>query len=552
MFLRVVIVTFLLGIAAFIQIKGTRALPGASLTSLYIIILLTYFLSFLYLLLIRTIESIEWNIYVQSLADVTLITGLVYATGGIESIYSVFYPLVIIYSVLFLARRGGIIVASVSSILYGLLLDLEFYGLIHPIYPWDYNYDYSAGYVFSRIFIHIVSFYIIAFLASFAVKQEKKVRELLAAKESAFDQLDLLHKSIIESVDTGILTIDHQGNIKSFNSGAKEITGFPYSKVINRRIDSIFPDFFRIVDDVEDKDSQETVRNRFEMVVPGKILGCSVSPLVDSNEKKIGKILIFQDLTTIKEMERQVERNRRLALIGEMAAGLAHEIRNPLASISGPIQMLEKDLDLGETDKKLMQIILRGKDQLENFMKDFLLLARPNLAERENIDIKVILDDVLESIRYVPDWCKDIEVIRTSNDQTGLYGNRMEIRQVIWNLVLNALQSMSDGGRLNIETRIVAGDENNPPIPPLIKGGKGGFSNKKEYLEIQISDDGCGIEEKDQSRVFEPFYTTKEKGTGLGLAIVNRIVESHGGKIRIESEPGKGTNCIILMPRGRQ
>lgn len=552
MFLRVVIVTFLLGIAAFIQIKGTRALPGASLTSLYIIILLTYFLSFLYLLLIRTIKSLEWNIYVQSLADVTLITGLVYATGGIESIYSVFYPLVIIYSVLFLAKRGGIIVASVSSILYGLLLDLEFYGLIHPIYPWDYNYDYSAGYVFSRIFIHIVSFYIIAFLASFAVKQEKKVRELLAAKESAFDQLDLLHKSIIESVDTGILTIDHQGNIKSFNSGAKEITGFPYSKVINRRIDSIFPDFFRIVDNVEDRDSPETVRNRFEMVVPGKILGCSVSPLFDSNEKKIGKILIFQDLTTIKEMERQVERNRRLALIGEMAAGLAHEIRNPLASISGPIQMLEKDLDLGETDKKLMQIILRGKDQLENFMKDFLLLARPNLAERENIDIKVILDDVLESIRYVPDWCKDIEIIRNSNDQTGLYGNRMEIRQVIWNLVLNALQSMSDGGRLNIETRIVAGDENNPLIPPLIKWGKGGFFNKKEYLEIQISDDGCGIEEKDQGRVFEPFYTTKEKGTGLGLAIVNRIVESHGGKIRIESEPGKGTNCIILMPRGRQ
>jgi len=552
MFLRVVIVTFLLGIAAFIQIKGTSALPGASLTSLYIIILLTYFLSFLYLLLIRTIESIEWNIYVQSLVDVTLITRLVYATGGIESIYSVFYPLVIIYSVLFLARRGGIIVASVSSILYGLLLDLEFYGLIHPIYPWDYNYDYSAGYVFSRIFIHIVSFYIIAFLASFAVKQEKKVRELLAAKESAFDQLDLLHKSIIESVDTGILTIDHQGNIKSFNSGAKEITGFPYSKVINRRIDSIFPDFFRIVDNVEDRDSPETVRNRFEMVVPGKILGCSVSPLFDSNEKKIGKILIFQDLTTIKEMERQVERNRRLALIGEMAAGLAHEIRNPLASISGPIQMLEKDLDLGETDKKLMQIILRGKDQLENFMKDFLLLARPNLAERENIDIKVILDDVLESIRYVPDWCKDIEIIRNSNDQTGLYGNRMEIRQVIWNLVLNALQSMSDGGRLNIETRIVAGDENNPLIPPLIKWGKGGFFNKKEYLEIQISDDGCGIEEKDQGRVFEPFYTTKEKGTGLGLAIVNRIVESHGGKIRIESEPGKGTNCIILMPRGRQ
>jgi len=531
MFFRVAIVTFLLGIAAFIQIKGTEALPGASLTFVYIIILLTYFLSFLYLFLLKIIKSLEWNIYIQSLSDVILITWLVYVTGGIESIYSVFYPLVIIYSVLFLARNGGIIIASASSILYGTLLDLEYFGLIHPIYSWDYSYNYGAGYVFSRIFIHIVSFYIIAFLASFAVKQEKKVRELLAEKESAFDQLDLLHKSIIESIDTGILTIDHQGNIKSFNNGAEEITGLTRAEVINRKIDSIFPGFFGIVNNIEDRDSQGIIRNRFEMEVSGKILGCSISPLINSDRETIGKILIFQNLTTIKEMEHQVEKNRRLALIGEMAASLAHEIRNPLVSISGPIQMLEKDLELGETDKKLMQIILRGKDQLENFMKDFLLLARPNPAEREDIDIKVILDDVLESIRHVPDWCKDIEVIRNSCDETSYYGNKMEIRQVVWNLVLNALQSMSDGGRLNIETRLIAGDKN---------------------LEIRISDSGCGIEEKDQGRIFEPFYTTKEKGTGLGLAIVNRIIESHGGKIRIESEPGKGTTCIVLLPQSEQ
>jgi two-component system sensor histidine kinase PilS (NtrC family) len=531
MFFRVAIVTFLLGVAAFIQIKGTESLLRTSLTSIYFIILLTYFLSFLYLFLLKIGKSLKWNIHIQSLSDVTLITGLVYVTGGIESIYSVFYPLVIIYSVLFLAKSGGIIVASVSSILYGLLLDLEFYGLIHPIYSWGYSYDYSAGYVFSRIFIHIVSFYIVAFLASFAVKQEKKVRELLAAKESAFDQLDLLHRSIIESIDTGILTIDHQGNIKSFNKGAEEIASLTHAEVINRKIDSIFPGFSGIVNKVKDRDSQGAIKDRFEMEVPGKILGCSISPLIDSDREAIGKILIFRDLTTIKEMEHQVEKNRRLALIGEMAAGLAHEIRNPLASISGPIQMLKKDLDLSETDRKLMQIILRGKDQLEKFVGDFLLLARPNPTEREDIDIEIVLDDVLESLRYSPDWCECIEVVRDSHDETSYYGNKMEIRQVIWNLILNAIQSMPDGGRLNIETRLITGDEN---------------------FEIRISDSGCGIEEKDQGRVFEPFYTTKEKGTGLGLAIVNRIVESHGGRIRIESEPGKGTTCIILLPRSEQ
>jgi two-component system sensor histidine kinase PilS (NtrC family) len=530
MFLRVVIVTFLLGIAAFVQIKGTESLPGESLTSLYIIILLTYFLSFLYLSLIRTIESLEWNIYVQSLADVTLITGLVYVTGGIESIYSIFYPLVIIYSVLFLARRGGIIVASISSIFYSLLLNLEYYGLIQPIYPWDYSYDHSAGYMVSRIFTHIASFYIVAFLASFAVKQEKKVRKLLAEKESAFDQLDLLHKSIIESVDTGILTIDHQENIKSFNKGAEEITNLSYSEVINKKIDSIFPNFSRTENNIIDANSQKSSINRFEFTVSGKILGCSVSPLIDSSREKIGKIIIFRDLTAIREMERQVEKNKRLALVGEMAASLAHEIRNPLASIGGSIQVLERDLDLGETDRRLMGIILRGKDQIENFMKSFLLLARPNPTKLEDVDIEVILDDVLESLRHSPDWYQDIEVTRDSCNQAIVYGSMTELRQVIWNLILNALQSMSEGGRLRIGTR---------PI----------FIDEEKYLEILVSDDGCGIEEKDFDKLFDPFYTTKEKGTGLGLAIVNKIMENHQGKIRIESKTGEGTSCIVLLPQ---
>jgi two-component system sensor histidine kinase PilS (NtrC family) len=501
MFFRVVIVTFLLGIATFIRIKGTE----------------------LSLFLPKVIKNIRTNIYLQSLLDILLITGLVYVTGGIKSIYSVLYPLVIIYSALFLAGRGGLISASVSSIFYGLLLDLEYYGFIQPAYTLGYDYDFDADYVFSRIFIHIISFYIIALLTSYAARQEKKTRELLAEKESAFDQLDLLHKSIIESVDTGILTVDLHGNIKSFNTGAEKITGFLRFKIINKKIDDVFPVLSRMLN----KENQWKQGSRFEVANSGKILGCSLSPLVDSNREKIGNILIFQDLTVIKEMEQQIEKNKRLAFVGEMAAGFAHEIRNPLASISGPIQMLSKDLRLDQTDRKLMQIILRGKDRLEGFVKDFLLLARPKQSERKDIDIKVIIDDVLESLRFSPEWSEDIEVIRNLCDQTGIYGNKAEIRQVIWNLVLNAIQAMPDGGRLKIKTT----------------------PDEKKYLEILISDNGCGIEERNQDRVFEPFYTTKEIGTGLGMAIVNRIVESHMGKIIIKSKLGKGTNCMVLLPQ---
>ena len=525
MFFRVVIVTFLLGIATFIRIKGTELSLHTALAPTYSILTLTYFFSFACLFLPKVIKNIRTNIYLQSLLDILLITGLVYVTGGIESIYSVLYPLVIIYSALFLAGRGGLISASACSIFYGLLLDLEYYGFIQPAYALGYDYDFDAAYVFSRIFIHIISFYIIALLTSYAARQEKKTRELLAEKESAFDQLGLLHKSIIESVDTGILTVDLHGNIKSFNTGAEKITGFLRSKIINKKINDVFP----VLSNMLNKEDQWKQGGRFEAADSGKILGCSLSPLVGSNRKKIGNILIFQDLTVIKEMEQQIEKNKRLAFAGEMAAGFAHEIRNPLASISGPIQMLSKDLRLDQTDRKLMQIILRGKDRLEGFVKDFLLLARPKQSERKDINIKVIIDDVLESLRFSPEWHEHIEVNMNLCNQTNIYGNTAEIRQMIWNLILNAIQSMHDGGRLKIETRQV-------------------FNDNKKYLELLISDNGCGIEEKNQDRVFEPFYTTKETGTGLGMAIVNRIVESHTGKIRIKSKLGKGTDCIVLLP----
>ena len=555
-FFRVVIATFLLGITTFIRIKETEPSLQAALVPVYFIIALTYLLSFAYLFIPKIIKNIRLNIYIQSLSDISLITGLVYATGGIESIYSVFYPLVIIYSVLFLAGRGGLISASVSSIFYGLLLDLEYYGLIQSIHTLGYYYNSEASYVFSRIFIHIISFYIIALLTSFVVKQEKTARDLLAEKESAFDQLDLLHRSIIESVDTGILTVDLNGNIKSFNREAEEITGLLCSEIINQKIDDVLPVLPKMLN--KNKENQWKQGSRFEVADSGKIMGCSVSSLVDGNREKIGYILIFQDLTVIKKMKGQIEKNKRLAFVGEMAAGLAHEIRNPLASISGPIQMLSKDLRLDETDRRLMQIILRGKDRLEGFVKDFLLLARPKQSEQKDIDVKAIIDDVLESLCFSPEWREDIEVSRDLCNQSSIYGNRAEIRQVIWNMISNAVQAMPEGGRLKIETIPYPplSEGKFSPIPPLAEGKspqiptlvKGGFSNTKQYLEIRISDSGCGIEEKDQDRVFEPFYTTKENGTGLGMAIANRIVESHKGEIRIESKPGKGTDCIVLLP----
>ena len=538
MLLRVAFVTFLLGIATFLEIKGEDLLPEISLLSLYLVIITSYILSLFYFFLLNLTKNIKITLYIQAICDVLMITGLVYATGGISSVYAVFYTLVIIYSVLFLERRGGLIIASACSICYGLLLDLEYYKILTPLYAIvSQDNPFTAGYVFSRIIIYILSFYLIAFLAIFVVEQEKKTRTLLQEKETAFDQLDLLHRSIIESVDTGILTINLRGQIKSFNRAAEEITGYSFAEVEDKNIVDLFPEYGDLLENIHTGGHPYSQQSRVEMYIESHekkplTLGCSVSFLNDGTEKRIGDILVFQDLTAIKKMELILEKNRRLAFIGEMAAGLAHEMRNPLASISGSIQVLHKSLPLNETDERLMQIILRGKDQLESFMKDFLLLSRPTPGIPEMIKITDIIEDIIESIRYLPDWRDDIQVIKSLQDHLPfIRANKTEIRQLIWNVLMNSIQSMPNGGRVTIETGKDTTD---------ISAG--------QFLEIKISDNGQGIMENDLGKIFEPFYTTREKGTGLGLAIVNRIVEGHAGKIKVDSRSGEGTTFTIWLP----
>ena len=538
MLLRVAFVTFLLGIATFLEIKGEDLLPEISLLSLYLVIITSYILSLFYFFLLNLTKNIKITLYIQAICDVLMITGLVYATGGISSVYAVFYTLVIIYSVLFLERRGGLIIASACSICYGLLLDLEYYKILTPLYAIvSQDNPFTAGYVFSRIIIYILSFYLIAFLAIFVVEQEKKTRTLLQEKETAFDQLDLLHRSIIESVDTGILTINLRGQIKSFNRAAEEITGYSFAEVEDKNIVDLFPEYGDLLENIHTGGYPYSQQSRVEMYIESHekkplTLGCSVSFLNDGTEKRIGDILVFQDLTAIKKMELILEKNRRLAFIGEMAAGLAHEMRNPLASISGSIQVLHKSLPLNETDERLMQIILRGKDQLESFMRDFLLLSRPTPGIPEMIKITDIIEDILESIRYLPDWRDDIQVIKSLQDHLPfIRANKTEIRQLIWNVLMNAIQSMPNGGRVTIET--------GKDTPDISAG---------QFLEIKISDNGQGIMENDLGKIFEPFYTTREKGTGLGLAIVNRIVEGHAGKIKVDSRSGEGTTFMIWLP----
>ena len=231
-----------------------------------------------------------------------------------------------------------------------------------------------------------------------------------------------------------------------------------------------------------------------EVIITGKTgnkvnLGLSISPLKGKHDNQIGNILIFQDLTQIKQMEKKLEKNKNMALIGEMAAGWAHEVRNPLAAITGSIELLKQGLKLDGTDKRLMEIILRSKDQLDIFARDFLLLARPVPASRELVDLNEVVEEVLEYIKLNKDWTSKIKIVKVFSSKAKVFANKEQVRQIINNLVLNAIQSMEEGGVLSIETKMAKLDD------------------KKEYAEIKISDTGCGIKEDDLKKIFEPFFT---------------------------------------------
>ena len=533
---RIIIITLFLGITIFVDLKKQDfAISQITLNMVYIVALAIYFFSIVYILVFKFIEDLTKNIYLQMAVDVILITALIFVTGNIQIDYSLFYTLVIIYSVIFIGRKGGLIVASVASIFYGLFVNIQFHELVSFVPSVKY-YSVNQIDVLNNLLLHIVSFYILAFLASFVVEQEKKTRSLLEEKESEFNQLDLLFRSIVESVYTGVMTVDLQGTIKTFNRAAEEITGFPRSSIQNLKVKEVFPGLLPFLNE---ETMNEQIKSRIEVVIMGKAendinLGLSVSPLKGKHDKQIGNILIFQDLTKIKQMESKLEKSKNLALIGEMAAGLAHEIRNPLSAITGSIELLKQELQSDGTDRRLMEIILRGKDQLESFARDFLLLSRPIPVVREPVDINQVVQEVLDFIKLNKDWAVKIKILKDLADDVVALANKEQVRQIVNNLVINAIHAMEEGGVLSIETKTVTLDD------------------QKEYAEIVISDTGCGIEEKDLKRIFEPFFTKKTKGTGLGLSIVNHIVDGYEGKINMESYVNQGTTCTVYLPVNRE
>ena len=354
------------------------------------------------------------------------------------------------------------------------------------------------------------------------LKEKEKELEVLKknAEERAFS-IGIYNENILQSVPSGVVSFDQELRITKINSAAEKILDLKGEDIIGEQYSAIFNS--PVTGIIERRKTVERAEIGY-ITHGGKRtwLGLNLSPLKDSSNSTIGQILVFTDLTELKAFQSQMELRERLSNLGEMSAGIAHELRNPLAVISGYTKILLKKVD--DPLVPAVEAISKEVSVMDRIIADFLSFARPTELVLSDIDLAELINSCVKS---VTDCTKGIQIIYNSGDLPLIRADEVLLRQSITNLLQNAAESMPDGGELKINS--VVDDE--------------------RCLNISISDAGHGIPEDIRDKIFLPFYTTKERGTGLGLSIVHKIVVSHGGNILVDTGE-KGTTFTIRLPAG--
>jgi two-component system sensor histidine kinase PilS (NtrC family) len=516
---------FLLSSLAFFQYRY-HIFQFPSVTPVYFataIIILTG----IYWYLLKVVNNLPFLAYIQITGDILLISWLVFMTGGIDSGFALLYHVTIISASIILYRRGGYLSASLASIFYGGLLDLQYYSVL----GFARSQNYTPIQVLYSLFVNIISFYMVALLSSYLSERLRKTRQELREKSMDFDDLQVIQDHILRSVGSGIVTMNMTGEITSWNNAAEQITGYRFDD-IRTNWKTVFGDSIKGLFGHTDDLKAHPVR--FEGHIAKRdgskaMLGFTATLLKDDADIVRGIILTFQDITRLLEMEEQIRRQERLATVGSLAAGIAHEIRNPLASLSGSIQMLQGELELEGDHKHLMDIVLRETDRLNNIITEFLDYARPRSNQLEQISLASLLEETITLFRNSREFRKDIVIICNIPSAIVITGDPQRLRQVFWNLLINAAQATQNGGTITVSATSGAGID-------------------ADEATIRIVDSGMGIASEHLEHIFDPFFTTKPAGTGLGLAIAYRIIQDHNGTIDVKSEEGKGTAVIINLP----
>jgi len=530
MLFRLVLITMVLGATIVIAWVGDADLTTTHSVILFGIIIATYLVTVGYALRLEQVTRLESFADLQLAVDLLITSLLVHITGGAQSAYSFFFPLSIIGAATVRFRAGALAVAASSAGLFTVISVLGWVEILPaPSGQHVLPADLSTLQFVRALALNLAGMTAVGFLAANLGSQVQRTVRSLESERSAAADLFAVHEDIVRCLSSGLITIDDDERILTANHAALEILGLAKSPVgqplrdVSRGLASALPGLV-----------PHAAARRLECEVNvgprSLVLGLSVSPLVDHRDREVGRIVNFQDLSDLRAMERQVKRAERLATIGTLAAGIAHELRNPLASISGSVELLRATPDEGSEDRALMDIVNREVGRLDALVSQLLDYANPRPPQAVRFDLRSLLEETITVFRQDQSFA-DVELgleDSASSEPFWIVADPSKMRQVVWNLMRNAADASRRGGR---SVRIA-----------LVRSARDAV--------VEIHDDGPGISDQDLERIFDPFFTTKSTGTGLGLAIVQSIVEEHEGHIAIHTRPGEGTTFEVRVPVG--
>ena len=525
---RVVVSTVLLGSAILIQINQPGAFP---VDPFFFPIAVTYALSVVYIATLRWVNRLPWLADAQMGADAILVSGFIALTGGIASYFSSLYFLPIIAASTIRFRRGALQVASLSALLY--------LGLVAAQYLEAFPYWMGSSlelptrqFAQYTMAINLFGFVAVALLSGSLAERLRSADARLEDASHEIEDLRAFNEYVIDGLLSGLVTTDAEGRVLTFNRGAATITGVPPEQAIGQNAGEA-PQLpasgrTRLNTLVQTRSLRVDLEYR---TGDGRLLdiGLMVTVIAFPNGRS-GYLYTFQDVTELKRLERAARLQQRLAAVGEMAAGIAHEIRNPLASMSGSIQVLRQELPLSEEQAQLMDIVLRESDRLNDTIRSFLAYARPQTFAMTRLDLNKMVQDTALLLRNSSE-ARDSHVVDVHVPPRPVWydADENQVRQIVWNIATNGLRAMPGGGTLLLSVDVDAAGEQNEVV-------------------FSVRDEGRGIPAEELDSIFQPFRSSFERGTGLGLAIVHRIVSDYGGVIQVSSTVGVGTTVSVRLP----
>ncbi|MFZ0309960.1 MAG: ATP-binding protein [Candidatus Sulfotelmatobacter sp.] len=513
---RILILTFLL----VIQLAVAHFTPALLPLRLFVsTVLVWYAFSLFYALLLSAWHEHRWQASLQVMTDLVLVSLVVHQTGGWDSSLNFLYPLVIIVASILLPRVWAYLVAALAFILYGTVLELNYYGVVRSYCTTHPDLKALQG----IILVNLFAFLAVAYLAGLLVAKLRQARVQLKYASGALEDLQILHENIIQSVSSGLITTGLDGRITLVNSAAQKLLERAPAQLLGKPVTELF------LDALPNAESQTHAEVRFDTAGTfRRTVRVRVAALNVPERGALGYVYALDDLTEIRRLEREVRMQDRLAAVGRLAAAIAHEIRNPLTSIAGSVSMLSGIPEMSEEHRRLLDIVTRESHRLNGIITDFLAYSRGKQYHFDKTDLVPLLEDTLTLMRHrmtVENTGIVIES-RFAVQEAWVLADGDRIKQVFWNFAENAVRAMRDGGTLKVLIEPLADD-----------------------WQVSFADTGTGMTPQQTEKIFEPFQSNFEGGTGLGLAVVYQIVQAHEGKVWARSKPGQGTTFVMRLRR---